>query len=637
MFSQNLQFHLPQPWQNTVFSTKNVGHINFLVGPNGSGKSRFAATLKQNLPNSRMLGTDRLRGMDQKSALSDYFGDQFAGGLAKQHFDQFRSAGQQGSGIDTLVLLEERMDLRIQVEATLSHLFDRKIRLEWDSGNLQAFASVGSTGTAYRIDRDECHGIKELLVMLTHLYNDEHSYLIIDEPELNLHPQYQAFFLQEVRKVAGAPIPGTNKKIVFLITHSPFILDFRTIDDVKSVISFSETHELPKQLLDLDAAASTRLATLAPRLNVHHKQLFFSDSPIFVEGILDAQLIGTLQESRGVSVAGAGSCIIDAGGCEEVNRYLELCMHLGKEAHFVYDLDSLFSGNLRSCVRGDDGIQSFLAAAGVGSDFARYCGELDKTLTGSIDTILASEIDIGMGGLLAFLRGLGVRQNWQNSTHARARVATITALSRFRAEMIAVLGQGTISEIDGRLSKIVLVLRERNVHLLSGGTLERYLPAYTGNPYDMPDSQKRSAVETEIDFLSISRSGDELRRRYTGLFDIAALLPSKVKVDIDSVLRDYLSRYIHELQSALVANATWGQVELQAHLVNVQKNSSKVFKLVSLSKTASREFVAKVIVASLLGQAQKVVTITQHTNAGMHGFVFEELVEPSIADERQVA
>src|SRR5207237_8917935 len=128
---------------------------------------------------------------------------------------------------------------RIHVEATLSHLFNRRIILEWDSGNLVARAVIGETGSTYRLDRDECHGIKELLVLLTHLYNDEHPYLIIDEPELNLHPQYQAFFMQEVRKLAGDPAADKKKKVIFLVTHSPFILDFLSAEDVKSVISFS--------------------------------------------------------------------------------------------------------------------------------------------------------------------------------------------------------------------------------------------------------------------------------------------------------------------------------------------------------------------------------------------------------------
>jgi hypothetical protein len=53
---------------------------------------------------------------------------------------------------------------------------------------------------------------------------------------------------------------------------------------------------------------------------------------VFVEGILDAQLVAELQNARGVSMAGAGRCIIDAGGSEEVNHYLALCSALGKTA-----------------------------------------------------------------------------------------------------------------------------------------------------------------------------------------------------------------------------------------------------------------------------------------------------------------
>src|SRR5688572_12439624 len=113
------------------------------------------------------------------------------------------------------------------------------------------------------------------------------------------------------------------------------------------------------------------------------------DNPIFVEGILDAQLIETMQEARGVSVAGAGSCIIDVGGSDELNRYLELCGAFGKNAYFLYDLDSLFGGNLRSCVKSDGTVQSFLATAGVGRDFTKYCGELDKKLTEVIDKLIA--------------------------------------------------------------------------------------------------------------------------------------------------------------------------------------------------------------------------------------------------------
>ncbi|TDN93411.1 hypothetical protein DET49_104142 [Salegentibacter sp. 24] len=41
---------------------------------------------------------------------------------------------------DAFILLEEKYDLKIQIEATLSQLLNREIRLEWDSGRLMPMA-----------------------------------------------------------------------------------------------------------------------------------------------------------------------------------------------------------------------------------------------------------------------------------------------------------------------------------------------------------------------------------------------------------------------------------------------------------------------------------------------------------------
>src|SRR5262249_46360096 len=158
------------------------------------------------------------------------------------------------------VILEERPDIRVKVEATLTTLFNRRISIEWDSGNLIPKAASGTTGETYRLDRDEGHGIRELLVPLTHLYNDSHPYLIIDEPELNLHPQYQAFFMQEVRKFAGKPANGSPKKGIFLITHFPFILDLRSADDLSSIISFSSDLSIPVSVDDPDGRLISLIA-----------------------------------------------------------------------------------------------------------------------------------------------------------------------------------------------------------------------------------------------------------------------------------------------------------------------------------------------------------------------------------------
>lgn len=201
-----------------------------------------------------------------------------------------------------------------------------------------------------------------------------------------------------------------------------------------------------------------------------------------------------------MSVAGAGSCIIDAGGCEEVNRYLELCIAFGKCAHFLYDLDSLFAGNLRACVKANGSVQSFLLTAGIGNDFAKYCGELDSRLTSVIDRLVSgSTAPQPLDRLIAFLRSLGSRSQWDANLWAKARVSVMTAISRHRTEVASAVSQVAVEDIEGRLKQIVAALKQKNINLLPGGTMERYLPKYSGDHYQITDEAKRLAFFAEIE------------------------------------------------------------------------------------------------------------------------------------------
>ncbi|MDE3256987.1 MAG: AAA family ATPase [Gemmatimonadota bacterium] len=623
MINVNLSFSLPKPWKGQTFETRQIGPINYLVGPNGSGKSQFANELARYLPNPRLLNTDRLRGMEQSRALDNVVGRSFDQGYARNQFSNLKQAGTAGSGIDTIVLLEERVDLRIQVEATLSHLFEREIILEWDSGNLVGRARRTDDGDSYRLDREECHGIKELLILLTHLYDDNHSHLIIDEPELNLHPQYQTFFMQEVRKIAGDPHQDERKKIFFLITHSPFILDLRSEEDLRAVLSFDLDYSVPKQVNALNRDIDPPIS-LMQRLNAHHKQLFFSDNPIFVEGIHDARIVESMMEARGVSVSGAGSCVIDAGGSDQVNHYLNLCRGLDKQAYFLYDLDSLFRGSLRSCIKSDESIQSFLATAGLGGDFAGYCGKLEQTLTDLIDHLLGASPPPPLDRLKDCLAGLGKRSCWKTEQWAKARTAVVTALSRYRDELASVSEQHVV-DVEGRLRQIVTALKEKNIFLLPGGTIERYLPCYKGDDYELAEDAKRRAIDDEIRVLATPMSEADLSSRYGELYEVIRTLPSKAVVDIEPVLRNYLSDYIHELQKTVVSNPNWSQDQIQAQINRVQSSLTDVFSIIELERSQQKEFNATIEIAELLSQGRRLTRINHHTRAGMGDF---EIVSP---------
>lgn len=623
MIDEKINIALPAPWSGGTFMAQMVGPINYLVGPNGSGKSRFAAELLNQLnarsKRVRLLGTDRLSDMANPGTLGSYFGDHFGSGYAKSHFNAFREAGAQGSGIDTIFLLEDRMDLRIRIEATLSHLFDRDVFLEWDSGNLLPKAVRREGGESYRLDRDECHGIKELLVLLTHLHDHQHDFLIIDEPELHLHPQYQAFFMEEVRKVAGAPSDSPYKKVVFLITHSPYILDIRTEEDVQSIIAFDLHYSVPKQITSTAPEVSSTIVATG-RSNAHHKQLFFSDNPVFVEGHHDALIVEGLMEARRVSAAAAGSCIIDCSGVEEVNHYLKLCYVLGKVAHFVYDLDSLFKGRLRSCIGDDDSISSILASAGIGTNFGQYVGDLDKCLTEVIDLLLTKSLGGDLEPLGNFFSKLGEdRKQWNKEKLARARVAVMTVFSQSRDEVTSIVPQHTVEEIEGRWRKILEILADKNIHVLPGGTIERYLPHFAGDVLNPSPNAKGNAVAAELkelqrisEFEYATREAS-LVSRYGKLYGIVKMLPSKTAVDFEGVLRRHLSDYVHELQKTVKTNPEWKHEQIESRMRNHPLSESGIVALKSLQPDANGQFHATIAISEVLGRGRRVVDVCSDT------------------------
>ena len=424
--------------------------------------------------------------------------------------------------------------------------------------------------------------------------------------------------MQEVRKFAGDPTVDKNKKIVFLITHSPFILDLRSEDDLQALISFDLDYSVPTQISKLNMSRAS-LTSLTQRLNAYHKQLFFSDNPIFVEGIHDSRIVEAMMEARGVSVAGAGSCVIEAGGAENVNHFLRLCQGLGKNAYFLYDLDSLFRGNLRSCIRDDQTIQGFLRSAGLGNDFAQYCGALDQQLTSLIDRILVESNASEVVKLKQFLVGLGKKSQWGKEQWAKARTAVLTAVSRYREDVVSVCKED-VANVDGRLGMIVAALREKNVLLLPGGTLERYLPCYTGDDYDISDEAKQRAVNDEIRELAKSFTESELSDRYGDLHGAVRRLPSKPAADIEPVLRNYLSDYIHELQKIVASNPDWSKGQIQTRLNTVQPSLSRVFSIGVLTRGQGREFNATIEITESLGGGKRLSQVNDQTKAGMGEF-----------------
>lgn len=592
MFEIELNVDLPLPWKQKAFSAKRIGYINFLVGANGSGKSQFSEQLKINFNSHglkcRVLSADRPYGLSFGSktighgnshliaSQSDYYE-----GFNKRHFPYYKEGSEYlDTGVDAFVLLEEKLDLKITIEAILSQIFNRDIRLEWDSGKLVPKAYHINQGVEYEL-KQECHGIKELLVLLTHLYDDSHKVLIIDEPELNLHPQYQAFLLEQIRKMAGDPNEG--KKLIFLITHSPFILDFKNIDDVKSVICFHANFDAPS-MLRCTEIEEEKIKSIIPRLNVHHKQLFFAESPVFVEGIFDAQFIKAIQERRGVSIEGSGSCIIDVGGNESLTSYYLLAKSLGKKSFFIYDLDSLFfSSQFRINAENSDEVGSFLTELGIGESFKSAWGNLSRTLQEIISVVKGYETS----KYCDYIQSISTDDAGKSKKELYSILIYIIFYEQEASQLIKI---EKISLAKSQLRNLAESLVASNVFLLREGAMENYYPSYEGGKFHISEEYKKKCLEQEIEWLFFERRNDfDLLNRYGELYKIIASLPSRKAIDFKKVIESNLRDLIHQVQKGLAEGKVSSQEMLASYLGKSWNSFQRIIEIKDLN-TQTQEF-----------------------------------------------
>jgi predicted ATP-dependent endonuclease of OLD family len=239
MINIPISIQIPDLWQTQTFIKNDWGPINIIVGPNGTGKSLFADQLKQQLARksykTRLLNAERLSGLEKQNYTYFTHGSKLSQGLNISEFAGLKQYGEEyGLSSSAFVILKERLDIRVKIEALLSDIFAKTIRLVEEGGFLKPKIQNNNGGTEYELKEKECHGLKEILTLLTFLYDDSKNCLILDEPELHLHPQFQSFFLTEIRKFAGDPNVDPTKKIFFIITHSPYFLDLRNINDLKT-------------------------------------------------------------------------------------------------------------------------------------------------------------------------------------------------------------------------------------------------------------------------------------------------------------------------------------------------------------------------------------------------------------------
>lgn len=353
-FPISLPFTNPSLYGGTQQLLTLHGPLTVFVGPNGSGKTQVLRQLRNMLHLNgytggrvaRYISAGRLGYLE--TWRSNYDGargpdpDYDNASFGAKQMQQYRLSAETAFGdFHTLAV---RADLQIKVSARLSALFRRTIAIDYEIGSLRVMISrTDRYGGTYSFAR-EASGLLNLIAILAALYNDEIGALLIDEPEISLHPQLQSFLLQEMREVAGDPV-DRRKKLIVVATHSPAMVTVRTTDDLVGIVFFSDVMVPPSQLDPaLGELRSTKMRSLIGRLGESHKNTFFAARPVIVEGVSDMIVAVAISQRLGLYLDAAGAQFVPIGGKGEIPTFAKLMKMIGKAPIILTDLDALADG-----------------------------------------------------------------------------------------------------------------------------------------------------------------------------------------------------------------------------------------------------------------------------------------------------
>lgn len=264
--------------------------------------------------------------------------------LVKAHDDNlYASLKQNEFHIDTqfavAIALVESDERRKQKFTDLLRLFEPTID-SWtiDNRDGQDFISFNSvSGQRHRIGLVG-DGVNNLFRLTFALFEfGSGNVLLLDEPELSLHPQAQKRLYCELRSRASI---GQ----IIIATHSPYFISWPDIVSGAKVYRTNLIKGDGAELKSLQANTIKKVSSVASEkknrklYDVVAKEVFFSQGVLFVEGAEDAHIIENFVQETGreqIEIFGYGS-----GGAQNIPNWLSLAEDLGIRSVAVFDGDA---------------------------------------------------------------------------------------------------------------------------------------------------------------------------------------------------------------------------------------------------------------------------------------------------------
>jgi len=548
--------------------------ISTLVGPNGSGKTRALRAIKSTLTATNRIEIYNRRvhflsagrsspfepyraKVDQPNWMNE---DDLAIGSAsylKQWWDIESVTGD-------LIVLDSRPDLKLKVEARMQQLFDRSVQLMWTQNGMTVRITSVMDGNGYAANY-EASGILQLVALLSAIHNDDIGALLIDEPEISLHPQHQAFLLEEMEQVAGDP-SDPKKKLIVMATHSASMLPLRRIDELPKIAFFTSVRQAPAQVApDADILKRVKLAALVARLGTTHRAAMFAEHILLVEGPSDEIIASQLARKLGLRLLARNAQILPVTGKGEFIEAAKLFRLMSKRVALLADLDALADDSALVCH-----FSELPEAAAIADGLGRKnLADLDRDLRDALSTFMSgykAEIDVAAE----------TYPDWSSKESSALAKRRVT-LARILSDPASFGGDvaGKAASLRTQCEVLLTALAELGCFFLRRGAIENYYDAPRTADSGKPD--RAAIVAAGFD----AREADELVAQYA---DVRAALrhaaPNQL-VDEDQLLRMKLGAILTPVLLGMKTDSSDAQLNALAR--NTIGTDAEVFKLANKS------------------------------------------------------
>lgn len=306
--------------------------INYFFGANGSGKTLTLKQLKDYARNAL-----RQNGGSPNNSFSQYIGPSTQNeGFYRDSYQTVEDAfnldanGELNPGVFYQHLLDHP-EIQIRVRDSIQRFLGRHPNLvKRGINNVMTFFRENDDLGPYS-PTAESDGLRRLSLLLTYVYHPKCQILLIDEPELHLHPDMVSFLLQEVEEETKY-----NKQF-FFATHSPEIIKIGKED--KFAYFYFDLHDRLRdsRIIDLQqVGAQTIMNELGYLLDANRRAFLFAPITLFVEGIKD-EFVYTSIKSRGLVKWPRRIFMINTGGCSNIPKFVELWKKLNKPFRVILD------------------------------------------------------------------------------------------------------------------------------------------------------------------------------------------------------------------------------------------------------------------------------------------------------------